>query len=83
VRWKNAWSSTSSWRRNPETQRELLAEVDGMAREIRCVPGQIAERVTLPLNPVLARAGMDCHALLVATVGRRSTGYKLDASKLL
>jgi hypothetical protein len=54
-----------------------------MAREIECVSGQIAERVTLPLNPVLARAGMDCQALLVATVGRRSTGYKLDASKLL
>jgi hypothetical protein len=44
-----------------------------MAREIECVSEQIAERVTLLLNPLLARAGMDCHALLVVMVGRRTT----------
>lgn len=65
MRWKNAWLSTSSWRRNPETQRGVLAEVEGIAREIECVLAQIE---ISPLNPVLARTGMDCYALLVVTM---------------
>ena len=69
MRWKNAWSSTSSWRRNPETPRELLKSDLEIPSDIR---GMLYEQI----------GDLKAEAIKIARF-LKDAGYKLDASKLL